>query len=689
MNLGQKTLLVVSLTVVGVMTVLYAVSRDVLLRSYLALEQEQTRSALSRTEAALNDEITNLARTTNDYGMWDRTYTFMQHPERSYIKEEFGNDTLEGLHITSVMLTDTSQKIAFFKAYDSVKNVEVQVPIEIQRALSTDSWVRQAMATSTPAHGILLLPQGPVLIAACPILTSKRLGPVRGVLVMTRNLDSTLVHGLRDRMLLSVAVDLASSPSLPADVREALQALESTHEGTHVQSLNQTSVAGYSPLRDVHGRTSLLLRVEMPRSVFQRGLTSLRYLLLTLCIASVVFGLTTLLLLRRIVLARLTYLSAEVGRIGSGKSKDLSERILERGSDEIGRLGRDINRMLEALQKNAGVERMNEALRQEIKDRQLAENARNKMAVELLHGQKLQAIGRLAAGVAHEINTPIQFVGDNVRFLHTAFADLAKLLGQHELLYQQIRDGVQKPRLDGVDQARQGTDLEFLREEIPVALDQTLDGIGCVATIVRALKVFSHVDAGSQKTAADLNSALQSTIVMARNELKYVADVETAFGNLPPVVCHLGDLNQVFLNLMINAAHSIGDAIEGTDKKGRIRVETHIDSYPNGDWAEVSISDTGTGIPQEVRERIFEPFFTTKPVGKGTGQGLALARAMVVEKHGGTLTFDTKMGRGSTFYIRIPVNGIATRTTASAAASAVGSAAGSAAGAAVGKLPRF
>jgi signal transduction histidine kinase len=667
MNLGQKTLVVVSLTVAAVMTVLYAVSRDVLLRSYLALEQEQTRSAVSRTEAALNDQISSLARTTNDYGEWDRSYAFMQHPARNYIKQEFENDTLQGLHINWVMLTDTSQKIVFFKAYDSIENVEVGVPIEIQRELSTDSWVRQATATSTPTHGILLLPQGPVLIAASPILTTKRLGPVRGVLVMTRNLDPALVESLKERTLISVAVDLPSSPSLPADVRGALQALESSPDEIYVRPLNQTSVAGYSLLRDIHGRTALLLRVETPRSVFQRGLTSLRYLLLTLCIASVVFGVTTLLLLRRIVLARLTFLSAEVGRIGSGKSKDLSERILERGSDEIGRLARDINRMLEALQKNAGVERMNEALRQEIKDRQLAENARNQMAVELLHGQKLQAIGGLAAGVAHEINTPIQFVADNVRFLHDAFADLAKLLEQHEFLYQEIRDGVQKPALEAVDQARQRADLEFLRKEIPVALDQTLDGIGRVATIVKALKVFSHVDLGSQKTAADLNSALESTIVVARNELKYVADVETAFGDLPPVVCHLGDLNQVFLNLLLNAAHSIGDAVEGTDKKGRIRVETHIDANPDGDWAVVSISDTGTGIPEEVRERIFEPFFTTKPVGKGTGQGLALARAIVVEKHGGTLTFDTAMGRGTTFHLRIPVNGIAMRAPVSAA----------------------
>jgi signal transduction histidine kinase len=209
--------------------------------------------------------------------------------------------------------------------------------------------------------------------------------------------------------------------------------------------------------------------------------------------------------------------------------------------------------------------------------------------------------GVASAGVAHEINTPIPFVGDNTRFLRDAFGDLAKLLEQSEILYQAIRGGVHQPALEAVDAAREQADLEFVRAEIPVALAHTLDGIGRVATIVRALKSFSHVGEGEEKMASDINSALESTIVMARSELKLVADVETAFGDLPQVVCHLGDLNQVFLNLMLNAAHSIGDVVEGTDKKGRIRVETHVDCTADGEWAEVSISDTGTGIPEGVR----------------------------------------------------------------------------------------
>ena len=277
---------------------------------------------------------------------------------------------------------------------------------------------------------------------------------------------------------------------------------------------------------------------------------------------------------------------------------------------------------------------------------------RKRMEVELRHAQKLEAVGALAAGIAHEINTPIQFVGDNTRFLQDAFRDISALVKSHEEFCQIAGQGAcYTDALKRLEEARKKADWDYLEKEIPKALEQALDGVNRVATIVRGMKEFSHVDRSPNKAAADLNKALESTLIVARNELKYVAEVETHFEEIPAVSCHLGDMNQVFLNLLINAAHAIADVVKGTQRKGRIRVTTRRD----GTWVEVAISDTGTGIPEAVRDKIFDPFFTTKEVGKGTGQGLALARAIVVEKHGGTLSFETEVGKGTAFYIRLPL----------------------------------
>ena len=286
---------------------------------------------------------------------------------------------------------------------------------------------------------------------------------------------------------------------------------------------------------------------------------------------------------------------------------------------------------------------------------------RKRQEIELRHSQKLEAVGRLAAGIAHEINTPIQFVGDNTRFLQNSFQDELQLIHKYEQLRKAAAKGpVAAELLEEVAAMRENAEWEYLEQEIPRAMEQMLEGLSRVSTIVRGMKEFSHVDRSNEKSPGDLNRALESTLIVARNELKYVADVETRFGELPPVVCHLGDLNQVFLNLLVNAAHAIESVVKGTTGKGKIVVGTRCE----GDWVEITISDSGTGIPDEVREKIFDPFFTTKGVGKGTGQGLALARAIVVEKHGGTLTFETKLGEGTTFVVRLPLAGAGAREEA-------------------------
>jgi signal transduction histidine kinase len=274
---------------------------------------------------------------------------------------------------------------------------------------------------------------------------------------------------------------------------------------------------------------------------------------------------------------------------------------------------------------------------------------------DLAQAQKLESVGRLAAGVAHEINTPVQFVSDSVHFVREAIDDLTEIVDK----YRELRTATENPNGANVaaaakaaEAAEDDADLDYILENAPVALDRARDGLGRVAAIVRSMKEFAHPDR-KEMAQSDLNQAIQSTLVIASNEYKYVAEVETDLGNLPLVNCYAGEINQVVLNLIVNAAHAIGDVVKGTPDKGKIRVATRV----LGEQVEIAISDSGKGIPVDVRSRIFDPFFTTKEVGKGTGQGLAIARAVVVDKHGGTLHFETEVGRGTTFYIRLPVNG--------------------------------
>jgi PAS domain S-box-containing protein len=275
------------------------------------------------------------------------------------------------------------------------------------------------------------------------------------------------------------------------------------------------------------------------------------------------------------------------------------------------------------------------------------------LETQLAQAQKLEAIGQLAAGVAHEINTPVQFVGDNVRFVETALADLDRVLDGYQRLRVTAGDGpVAAERLDEIDRLVAEADVEFLRAEIPKALAQMRDGVQRVATIVRALKAFAHPDRAEMVTA-NLNEALLSTLTVSQSETRYVADVETALGEIPPVLCRVGELNQAFLNIIVNAAHAIAGVVKDTGGRGLIRVETCRD----GEHVVIAISDTGGGIPERVRDKIFEPFFTTKPFGQGTGQGLAIAHSVVVKKHGGSIKVQTEAGRGTTFQIRLPIGG--------------------------------
>jgi signal transduction histidine kinase len=278
---------------------------------------------------------------------------------------------------------------------------------------------------------------------------------------------------------------------------------------------------------------------------------------------------------------------------------------------------------------------------------------KKQLELQLRHAQKLESVGQLAAGVAHEINTPAQFAGDSVAFLGEAFTDLCRIMTAYRELAQAAQhDSTLAALTAPITATESEVDLEFLLEEVPQAVRRAADGITRIATIVQAMKAFAHPGNG-EKAPQDLNQAIRTTLEVCRNEYKYIADVDLELSDIPPVTCNLGDINQVLLNLIVNAAHAIDTAVQEQGGRGQITLRTtHV-----GEFVEIRVQDTGAGIPEKVKPQLFQPFFTTKPVGKGTGQGLAISRTIVVDKHGGTLTFDSDVGKGTTFTIRLPVDG--------------------------------
>jgi PAS domain S-box-containing protein len=268
---------------------------------------------------------------------------------------------------------------------------------------------------------------------------------------------------------------------------------------------------------------------------------------------------------------------------------------------------------------------------------------------QLVQAQKLEAIGSLAAGIAHEINTPTQYLGDNLRFLQDSFGQLFTLQKAYRTLIA-VMEG--RPELQAVVSAERLADAEYLETEIPRAITQSLDGLAQVAHIVSAMKEFSHPGT-REKVPVDLNRLVTNTVAVARNEWKYVAEVELDLApDLPPVPCLPGEIQQTVLNLTVNAAHAIADRVGPSGPRGTITIRTAMAQ----EVVELTVTDTGTGIPLEIQPRIFDPFFTTKAVGRGTGQGLAIAHDVVVNKHAGWIGFTTEPGRGATFTVRLPLH---------------------------------
>ena len=303
-------------------------------------------------------------------------------------------------------------------------------------------------------------------------------------------------------------------------------------------------------------------------------------------------------------------------RSRSDKEVELSVQVNHKLTEKLAAENQRLKALTEKLKKNLL------ALQQEMK-------LRKDLEIQLANSQKMEALGQLAAGIAHEINTPAQFIGDHLQFVKESIEEILNPAPQ------------------------QGASSEFVRNNLPVAIENSIEGVERIGEIVASMRRFSHREHDKDKHPADINQAVMDSLAVSRNQWKNHAEVNTELDpDLPQVSCLLGEVNQVILNLIINATHAISDAKE-KGVLGNITIRTkQIENE-----VQIEIEDDGGGIPEDVRERIFEPFFTTKELGRGTGQGLALAHSVIVKKHGGRLTFKTKQGVGTTFSIFLPISG--------------------------------
>lgn len=273
---------------------------------------------------------------------------------------------------------------------------------------------------------------------------------------------------------------------------------------------------------------------------------------------------------------------------------------------------------------------------------------------QLLHSEKLAALGTLAAGIAHEINTPMQYLEYNTLFLQESFDGILELLKSYGRIERRIAsgDGI-RPLFREIRELEEKIDLAYIQEEIPRAIRESSEGVEHVTEIVRSMREFTH-PGNRQIAPMDINGAVSNTIRVSQNQWARVAEIQLDLApDLPPVPCFQGEFNQVVLNLIVNAAHAIEERIKKKPDTGPGVIS--INTRKTEDSVEVRVKDNGIGIPDIIRPKIFDPFFTTKEVGRGTGQGLAISRSVIVDRLGGRLTFDSRVGEGTTFTIRLPL----------------------------------
>lgn len=603
MNLRRKTLIITSITFICLILFLYSVSTFIIVEGFTKVEKKNVEKNVHRALEAVSDDITQLKTVNRDWAWWDDTYEFIVNANPEYIKTSLVDESMAGLRLNLIIYLNSSREIVFGEGFNVHEKKKLPIPESVKKLIYRDSILLQHTEPQSSLSGIVLLHEGPLFIASNSILTSEGESPVRGTLIFGRYLDKAELERLASLTHMSLVLHRLDDEQLPDDFQAVLPSF-SMEKQIIVKPLSEESVAGYTLLNDINGDPALILRVDLPREIYNQGRVSANYFLISLMIVGLIFGGISIWLIEKQVLSRLFRLNADVTSIGV--KQELSSRVVMNGEDELSSLASAINKMLEAIERlQAEQKKTNEELRQ------------NRDQLEYVSKSKSEFL----ANMSHELRTPLNSI--------IGFSELMELKSQGELNEKQehyvgniIKSG------------------KFLLNLINDILDLSKVEAGKIELVIEKLFVPTAIE----ETLILLKEKASKHKIKLRKELD---------PDLKDIEADQQRFKQILFNLFSNA-------IKFSKPEGGTIIVT---SKKEGDMARFSVSDTGIGIKEEDLGKLFKEFGQadariSKQYG-GTGLGLAITK-MLVELHGGKIWVESKYGEGSTFTFTLPIKGTTT-----------------------------
>jgi two-component system, NtrC family, sensor kinase len=628
---SHRLSLVIGVALVGALGAIYAIASTILLNSFAQVEQQQVQENVAQATDAVNNELKLLANNLSDYATWDDTYLFVQGKTPSFCETDIIDVTFVSGNFNFVAIARSTGQVLCSKGFDLTQKKKVPFVESLRSYLTATDLLLKNPNPKSQRQGFLKLPEGLLIVASSPVMTSESKGTILGSMIVGQYLNLVRVEKLSQSTRLSLTVQPIDELPLSADFQTARLAL-SQKNTTFVTPLNQDFIAGYTLLKDIYGKPVALLQVKTPRTVYQQGVLSLKYLGVSLLLLGGAAGGVIWLLLNRIV-----------------------ESFRER------------DRLEQSLIQEATLRQSEAKYRAKAEELEHTLQTLQQAQAHLIQSEKMSSLGQLVAGIAHEINNPVNFIHGNITHLKNHVQDLMELVNLYQKHYPTPPPEIQTQVLQ--------LDADFLLKDLPLILSSITVGSERIREIVLSLRNFSRLDESDMKFV-DIHEGIDSTLLILQSRLnanrhRPEIHVLKEYGDLPQVECYPGQLNQVLMSLLVNAIDAI-DAIEEEEDGERSLEDFPLESlranYPESSKIQICtqvlpqqqiaihIADSGIGIPEAVQKKLFDPFFTTKPVGTGTGMGLAISYQIVVEKHQGQLLCFSQPGQGAEFIVQIPIH---------------------------------